>query len=79
MMSNLEAARSGNRRQALEQLRDTLASLLDTTEAQVHAQLAGQYRAVLAELASMEEVKPGKVISARERLADRIARADAAL
>jgi hypothetical protein len=51
--SNLAAARSGDRRAALEALRDTLASLLDTSEAQVHAQLAAQYRATLADLAAL--------------------------
>ena len=51
--SNLAAAKSGDRRAALEQLRDTLAGLLDTTDAQVHAQLAAQYRATLADLAAL--------------------------
>lgn len=57
-MSNLAAAKSGERRRALEELRDTLASLLDTTEAQVHAQLAAQYRATLADLAALDDAKP---------------------
>lgn len=55
MKNNLEAAKSGDRRRALEQLRDTLAGLLDTTEAQVHAQIAAQYRARLADLAALEK------------------------
>lgn len=54
MASNLEAARTGDARKALEALRDTLASLLDSTEAQVHAQLAAQYRATLADLAAID-------------------------
>lgn len=57
---NLEAARSGDRRRALEALRDTLADLLDTTESQVHAQLAAQYRATLADLAALEQPDAGR-------------------
>lgn len=74
-MNNREAASSGSHRQALEVLRDTLAEQLDTTEAQIHAQLAAQYRAVLAELAALPAAE-GK--SARERLAERAAAADIA-
>ncbi len=55
MASNLAAATSGDTRKALEALRDTLASLLDSTEAQVHAQLAAQYRATLADLAALDD------------------------
>ena len=71
MPSNLSAAQSGNQRQALVELRDTLASLLDTTESQVHAQLSAQYRGVLAEIAAMdaeqapEEMSPLDEIAAR--------------
>ena len=72
-MNNREAAASGDHRKALETLRDTLATMLDTTEAQIHAQLAAQYRAVLAELAAMP--KPEEK-SARERLAERVAAAN---
>ena len=53
-MSNLDAARSGDQRKALEVLRDTLAAHLDTTAKQIHAQLAAQYRATLADLAALE-------------------------
>lgn len=72
-MNNREAAASGSHRQALEVLRDTLAAQLDTTEASIHAQLAAQYRATLAEIAALpaQEEK-----SARERLAERIAAAN---
>lgn len=70
--SNLEAAKSGDRRVALEVLRDTLASQLDTTEAQIHAQLAAQYRATLAELEAMPE--PRKK-SASELMQERVAAA----
>lgn len=58
-MNNREAARSSHRA-ALEALRDTLAEKLDTTEAQIHAQLAAQYRATLSELAAMAEDEPGE-------------------
>ena len=54
MPSNLSAAQSNNRREALVALRDTLASLLDTTESQVHAQLSAQYRGTLAEIAEID-------------------------
>lgn len=74
-MNNREAAASGDRRKALEVLRDTLAEMLDTTEAQIHAQLAAQYRATLAELAALP-ADEGK--SASERLAERIAAANTA-
>jgi hypothetical protein len=69
---NQAAAASGDRRQALEVLRDTLALQLDTTQAQIHAQLAAQYRATLAEL---DALKRPEAKSARDRLADRVAAA----
>jgi uncharacterized protein (DUF2267 family) len=74
-MNNREAAQSGDRRKALEVLRDTLAEMLDTTEAQIHAQLAAQYRATLSELAALP---PAEGKSASERLADRVAAAQLA-
>ena len=70
MPNNLAAAQSGDRRQALEVLRDTLAEQLDTTESNTHAQLAAQYRATLADLAEIPATE-GK--SARERFQDRVA------
>jgi len=70
---NRQAAKSGDRRKALEVLRDTLAEQLDVTEAQIHAQLAAQYRATLAELDAMPAVKEK---TARERLAERTAAAN---
>lgn len=73
IMQNLDAARTGDHRLALEVLRDTLADQLDTTESQVHAQLSAQYRGVLAELAALP-VADGR--SARERLAERVAAAN---
>ncbi len=69
-MNNREAAASGDRRKALEVLRDTLAEQLDTTEVQIHAQLAAQYRATLAELANLDE---GTQESATDDAANRVA------
>lgn len=69
MPNNYTAAQSGDRRQALEVLRDTLAEQLDMTDKQIHAQLAAQYRATLAELDELP-VTEGK--SARERFEDRV-------
>lgn len=71
--SNLAAAQSGNRRQALERLRDTLAASLDACDPNMHAQLAGQYRATLAELAALPAAE---VVPKRDELAKR--RADRA-
>ncbi len=73
--SNAAAAASGDLRAALETLRDTLAELLDSTEANVHAQLAAQYRATLADLAALPDT--GRK-SASERLQERVAAAVAA-
>lgn len=61
-MNNREAAASGDRRKALEVLRDTLAEMLDTTEAQIHAQLAAQYRATLAELDGLSDEGKGSAV-----------------
>lgn len=81
MPNNLTAAQSGSHREALITLRDTLAEQLDTTEAQIHAQLAAQYRATLAELAALEqpEEKRGAVdeLKARRQSKDRRATSDA--
>lgn len=67
-MSNLDAARSNDRRRALEQLRDTLAAALDVAEPNVQAQIAAQYRAALAELAGLPDT--GRV-NKRDELAAR--------
>lgn len=69
-MNNRDAAASGDQRMALEVLRDTLAEQLDMTEASIHAQLAAQYRATLAELAALPAAE-GKspVVSIAERIA----------
>lgn len=61
-MNNREAAASGDRRKALEVLRDTLAKQLDTTDAQIHAQLAAQYRATLAELDGLADEGKGSAV-----------------
>lgn len=68
MGSNLSAAQSEDRREALVALRDTLAGLLDSTEAQVHAQLAAQYRATLAEIAEIDAAAAGKPKGIRDEL-----------
>lgn len=72
-MSNLDAARSGDRRKALEVLRDTLAAQLDSTEAQIHAQLAAQYRATLAELAELATPQEGSAVDDAARRVLRLA------
>jgi len=68
MASNLSAAQSNDRREALVTLRDTLATMLDQTEAQIHAQLAAQYRATLAEIAEIDAAKAGKPKGVRDEL-----------
>ena len=73
-MNNREAASSGDQRKALEVLRDTLAEQLDVTESAIHAQLAAQYRATLAELAALA---PAEGKSSVVQLAERIAAANA--
>lgn len=55
-MGNLDAARSGDRVRALEELRDSLASAVDGAPMTVVAQLSAQYRACLAELAELASV-----------------------
>jgi len=67
-VDNLDAARTESRREALVALRDTLASLLDSTEAQVHAQLAAQYRGTLAEIAEIDAATNGKPKGVRDEL-----------
>lgn len=61
-MNNRTAAASGDRRKALEVLRDTLAEQLDTTDKQIHAQLAAQYRATLLELESLSDSGKGSTL-----------------
>jgi hypothetical protein len=57
-MNNLEAAQSNDRRKALEAVRDSLAAAMDAAEPSVLAQLAGQYRQTLKELAELPEAVP---------------------
>lgn len=65
---NLDAAQSNDRRKALVALRDTLAAQLDTTEAQIHAQLAAQYRATLDAIAELDAAAAGKPKGIRDEL-----------
>ena len=53
-LTNLAAAQSGSTRVALETLRNTLAEQLDAATSNVHAQLAAQYRATLADIAALD-------------------------
>lgn len=55
MPSNREAVEANDHRQALVTLLETLATQLDTTEAQIHAQLAAQYRGAWAELVEIDK------------------------
>ena len=57
MNTNLEAAKSGDRRRALEALRDELAGLLDDGPPGIAPQVAAQYRATLADLADLENAR----------------------
>lgn len=68
MASNLAAARSGDHRKALEQLRDSLAVALDDADAAVAAQIAGQYRNVLADLAALDK---GKTTGVQDELKEK--------
>jgi len=52
----LDAAKSGDRRRALEALRDELAAALEQADVAVKAQLAGQLRAALKELDELPKV-----------------------
>ena len=70
-MNNLTAARSGNAREALVALRDTLALMLDTTEAQIHAQLAAQYRATIADIAAIDAAQPPVEVSPLDEITAR--------
>lgn len=55
-MAMLDAAKSGDRRKALEALRDELAAALEQADVAVKAQLAGQLRAALKELDELPKV-----------------------
>ena len=62
LMANLEAAQTDDRRKALIALRDSLAAAMDGAEPNVMAQIAGQYRATLKELAELPEAKPDSAL-----------------
>lgn len=55
--SAASAIKSGDRRRALEALRDTLADHLELAQPNVVAQIAGRLQAVLSELASLPPVE----------------------
>ena len=52
-MAVLDAAQSGDQRKVLEAMRDTLAAAMDAADPAVQAQLAGQLRQVVKELAAL--------------------------
>ena len=70
-MSNLDAARSGDRRQALEHLRDTLAATLDECDPNVRPQVAAQYRATLADLAALPKAQGSPLDELKKRREER--------
>jgi len=55
-MAVLDAAQSGDHRKVLEAMRDTLAAAMDAADPAVQAQIAGQLRAVVKELAGLPPV-----------------------
>lgn len=71
MPSNRDAVTAGDHRQALVTLLETLAEQLDTTEAQIHAQLAAQYRGAWAELVALDANKPPQEVSPLDEIAAR--------
>ena len=76
-LTNLAAAQSGSTRVALETLRDTLAEQLDAATSNVHAQLAAQYRATIADIAALDA--PAETKGAVDELKARRSRAGAML
>jgi len=68
-VSNLKTAQSGDRRRALEVLRDTLAAGLDAVDPNVLPQLAAQYRATLADIEALPRVTA--VIPKKDELRER--------
>lgn len=66
------AAKSGDRRKALEALRDELARALEDADVAVKAQLAGQLRATLKDLDELPSVSVDSPLEkARKKRADR--------
>jgi hypothetical protein len=45
--------------------------MLDTTEAQIHAQLAAQYRATLADIAALDSAQPPAEVSPLDEITAR--------
>ena len=76
-MSIIDAARSGDRRQALEAMRDKLAAEMDLAESSVVAQISGQLVRVLAELDGMPAGKATTLDDLDKRRQDRLAAAKA--
>jgi hypothetical protein len=70
-MSILDAAQTDDRRAALVALRDKLASELDATDKQVHAQLAAQLRATLLEIAEIDGLTAAKPKGGVDELKER--------
>jgi hypothetical protein len=64
-MSLSDAAKSGDRRKTLEELRDVLASTVDEAQPQYRAALAKQLAAVMVELA---EIAPARKDDAVDEL-----------
>lgn len=71
------AAATGNTREALEQLRDTLAAAIDVADPAIVAQLSGQMVKVLAAIDALPSDKTSKVDDLAKRRADRVAKARA--
>lgn len=69
--TNLAAAKSGDRRAALERLRDTLAATLDECDPNVRPQVAAQYRATLADLAALPAAQKSQLDELQARRAER--------
>ena len=66
-MAVLDAAQSGDRRKVLEAMRDTLAAAMDAADPAVQAQLAGQLRAVVKEIADLPEAKADSPLEVARR------------
>lgn len=80
-MSNLKAAQSNDRREALVEARDTLARAIDGAVSRgdgTVAQLVAQYRATLAEIAELDAANPTQTVTVVDELAGRRKNRDAA-
>ncbi len=72
-MTIAEAAATGDRRTALEAMRDKLAADMDAAPPAVVAQIAGRLAAVLAELDGLPSLEVSKLDDLAKRRADRVA------